>query len=987
MSSQLDRTFAAVVFDWDGTAVPDRRAGAAPLRRLVHQLTEIGVELVVVSGTHVGNLDGQLAARPSGPGGLHFCTNRGSEVFRVDASGPVLLERRVATPEEDRALDRAAELALTELQQHGLAAEVVASRLNRRKIDLLPEPAWSDPPKAEIARLVDHVQRRLERHGLDGLTAAVELAQRAASHAGLRQARVTTDAKHVEIGLTDKSDSMRWAVHHLEDLGITGGLVLVVGDEMGPLGRAPGSDGLLLVEGTERAVAVSVGVEPEGVPPRVLHLGGGPSRFLQLLRDQRDRDREGRVPSVDEDDAWVLRLPVDALQQRVHEALLTLSDGVVGTRGTLEELGEGRPSVLAAGVYDGGNSAEQLLAGPSWTAVGPHRPVTGGDDDLRLLDLRTGLLLRRSAAAAGMTSARFASITRPGVVAMRCESAEPIRAGPPLRPPEGVASVVHHDKARPPWVRVLSSVSGGITAAGSQRVRAPRSSLPWRLERICAYVADPRHAPPTRAASDRLRAARDEGFSPLLRAQREAWARRWSDATVSVVGDPESEQALRFALFHLLGSASAGREAAVGARGTSGPAYSGHVFWDADVFVLPALAAIAPTAARAVVDYRYHRLDAARLRARAEGREGARFPWESAREGLEAAPRWVETTTGRVAILTGELEEHVVADVAWAALHYARWCGDDGFLRGRATEILRETARYWASRCEAGTDGKRHVRGVIGPDEYHVRVDDNAFTNVMARWNLRQAAQLCGDVDDAERAGWLQVADALVDGYDPMTGRYEQFVGYDELEPIRVADVAAPPVAADMLLGAERVTGSRVIKQPDVLMLHLLVPDEVAPGSLAPNLEHYEPFTAHGSSLSPAVQAALLARAGRADEALRWFTIAGSMDLHDLTGTTAAGLHLATMGGLWQALAFGFLGLRVSRGALVVSPCLPQTWELVTLRMRVGGRRVVVRCAQDHASVEAEGPLQVVGSDGELVAADRCALLRADDGTWTARAS
>ena len=198
-----------------------------------------------------------------------------------------------------------------------------------------------------------------------------------------------------------------------------------------------------------------------------------------------------------------------------------------------------------------------------------------------------------------------------------------------------------------------------------------------------------------------------------------------------------------------------------------------------------------------------------------------------------------------------------------------------------------ETARYWASRVRIDANGRAHIYGVIGPDEYHEPVDDNAFTNGMARWNLRRAAAVTGD---AEAADWLRLADVLVDGYDPATRRYEQFAGYFGLEPLIVADVAPRrPVAADLLLGRDRVRASQVLKQADVLMLHYLVPDEVRPDSLEPNLDFYEPRTAHGSSLSPAVHAALLARAGRMTDALTALRIAARIDLDDLTGTTASG--------------------------------------------------------------------------------------------------
>jgi trehalose/maltose hydrolase-like predicted phosphorylase len=241
-------------------------------------------------------------------------------------------------------------------------------------------------------------------------------------------------------------------------------------------------------------------------------------------------------------------------------------------------------------------------------------------------------------------------------------------------------------------------------------------------------------------------------------------------------------------------------------------------------------------------------------------------------------------------------------------------------------------------------------------------VDDNAFTNVMARWNLRRAAELDGDT--AERARWLRVADALVDGYDSMSGFYEQFAGFFLLEPLVIADVAPRrPIAADLLLGRERTEGAQVLKQADVLMLHHLVPDEVAPGSLLANLDFYEPRTAHGSSLSPAIHASLLARAGRFREALRALRVAARIDLDDLTGTTASGLHLAAMGGLWQALAFGFAGIRPRGETLVVEPHLPPEWGALELRLCFRGVRLRIRI--DRRGVE-------------LVAGDELVLHRRD---------
>jgi trehalose/maltose hydrolase-like predicted phosphorylase len=172
-------------------------------------------------------------------------------------------------------------------------------------------------------------------------------------------------------------------------------------------------------------------------------------------------------------------------------------------------------------------------------------------------------------------------------------------------------------------------------------------------------------------------------------------------------------------------------------------------------------------------------LTAARAHAQRTGRRGARFPWESADSGADVTPTSGYLGGRVVPILTGELEEHVTADVAWAAAHYAEWCDDRSFLARAVAPLLMDTARYWASRCRVDPEGRAHIDRVIGPDEYHDSVDDNAYTNVMARWNLRAAAAVAGHSGSAasESRQWLKLAAQIVDGYDPSTGRYEQFAG------------------------------------------------------------------------------------------------------------------------------------------------------------------------------------------------------------------
>jgi trehalose/maltose hydrolase-like predicted phosphorylase len=661
------------------------------------------------------------------------------------------------------------------------------------------------------------------------------------------------------------------------------------------------------------------------------------------------------------DPQWCLEItdPPTA-HERVVEALMALSNGTIGTRGSVEEpTAESTPLVVVTGVYDESADTPTLLPGPRWTSVdlGGRRAL----HDRRILDMRSGALWRHAVFADGeMHTLRFVSLARPLTAALRVSSTVPVD-GPPLDVdglPGANATV---------WegchlASTLASAGGSIAAACDETRSAdgPRTTL----ERIVTFAAEPARPVSMREACDARGAATEVGFEGLLAEHRAAWADRWDGALVSIDGDPETERLVRLALFHVLGAAPCEGEAAVGARGLTGLSYAGHVFWDADVFVLPALAATLPEAARSMIEYRIRRLGAAEDRAALRGHPGASFPWESARTGDDVTPRGcVDQETGEFrAYLTGLQEEHITADVPWSMWAYAAWTGDDALLQGAGASVTIEAARYWTSRAVFDDAGAAHIRGVIGPDEYHEDVDDNAFTNVMARWTLRAAAALGdrhGRVHGYERARWLALADALVDGYDSGTGIYTEFSGFDELDPILISEMAEPPVAADLLLGREIVQSSQIVKQPDVLMLHHMVPQEVHPGSLVPNLEHYAPRTAHGSSLSPAIVASLMARADRADQALALFDTAARIDVEDLTGMTAGGIHLATMGGLWQAVALGFAGLSPGPTALRIEPHLPARWRRLNLRVQFRGVRVDLELEAERVTIRPDGEVRV----------------------------
>ena len=705
-----------------------------------------------------------------------------------------------------------------------------------------------------------------------------------------------------------------------------------------------------------------------GIAPASVLIAGPDEPLEDLVARQLRHRAEGALPAVDSIPGWCLQVDGDpaAGGERILAGLLTLSNGTVGVRGDLEDRGDGSTRlVLVAGAYGtGADGLVRPLPAPVFTDLG------ASDDPRacrRVLDLHSGILERRGAPS-GLRSVRIVSVTDPTVAALRAEDDRPADAWPvPLGPPPPSALAAEHTFIGPAgdgptWTAETVGDRGSVTAAASQRVWALGAGT--RMERIVSYAA---HHPPSEATCIAPDASRSHAFDQLLTAHRSEWARRWSLADIEIRGDPRSQLAVRHALFHLLSCAATVDEATVGARGLTGLAYAGHVFWDTDVFVLPALAATIPDAARAVLQYRVNRLPAARRRAIALRLPGARFPWESADSGEEATPVSTRDTEGRIVpIRTGDHAEHINADIAWAALHYVDWTGDRAFVEGPGRALVVDTARYWQGRVRRDPAGRGHLYGVVGPDEYHEVVDDNAFTNGMARWHLQQAATLLREDGELREAELLDdTAASLVTGHDATTGRHEQHAGYWALDDLLIGDVAEPPVAADVLLGRAAVRRSQVIKQPDVLMLHHLLPDQVPPGSLAADLEHAVPRTAHGSSLSPAIVAALLARAGRPDDAMPLFDMAARLDLDDLTGTTAAGLHLATMGGVWQAIVRGFAGIRPTREGLRIDPHLPRRWDSLCIRLSFRGVALQITIDHEHLLVDSDEPVPLV-IEGEI---------------------
>ena len=706
------------------------------------------------------------------------------------------------------------------------------------------------------------------------------------------------------------------------------------------------------------------------------------------------------------------------------EGALAVVNGYLGTRAAVEEGGgASTPATLLNGVFDATSPASaeaaatpdrplliapttELVVAPDWSRLrlevdGAPLTLDAAEvvDHRRTLDLRRGLLLREwRLRAAGRTtrlrSLRFASLDDRHLLGQALELVAEDWSGPvtvetvvdgDVTNDNGVRHLVGHRTRRVEGGLLLETrtagqgvavclaasttlVGGGVAAEdrpGERALvhRARFEATPgraWRLDKLVAVVTGRDHPDPAARAAERLRRATAAGLPEALRRSSAAWAGRWATADVEVTGDPELQRDVRFALYHLIGSANPDdAHAAPGARSLTGEKYRGHVFWDTDTFVLPFFVFTHPRTARAMLAYRHHTLPAARAIAAAAGWRGAAYAWESADSGQDVTPAWYVTSTGdRRPILTGEQEHHLGADIGFAVRQYWTATGDEAFLLDEGAEMLVELARFWASRAEPGDDGRWHVRRVIGPDEYHEDVDDNAYTNQLAAWLLDQAAELADrlaarhpdrwrslratlDLDDGEPAAWRAVAAGLVDGFDPATGLIEQHRGFHRLEEVDLAALRSPTASGEAALGWGRLNRLKVIKQADVVLLLALLGERFPRAVQKANFDYYEPLTVHDSSLSPAVYALVAARLGDLATAERYLRRATRLDLDLDRGVTAAGgVHIAALGGLWQALVLGFGGMTVAGDQPRFAPHVPASWG--SLRFRVRWRGVLL---------------------------------------------
>jgi alpha,alpha-trehalose phosphorylase len=500
--------------------------------------------------------------------------------------------------------------------------------------------------------------------------------------------------------------------------------------------------------------------------------------------------------------------------------------------------------------------------------------------------------------------------------------------------PDGLAT---HNEVFPD----LARMSVTTTLAPDERLEVVKYlGYGWSAQRSVPAIRD--------QVAAAITGARQTGWDGLLAEQRAFLDTFWTGADVEVEGDAELQQAVRFALFHVMQAGARAERRPIPAKGLTGNGYDGHCFWDTEMFVLPVLTYTVPHAAADELRWRCSTLAPARERASQLGLAGAAFPWRTI-HGEECSAYWP----------AGTAAFHINADIADAVIRYVDATGDDDFEAAAGLHLLVETARLWRSLGHHDSAGAFRIDGVTGPDEYSAIADNNVYTNLMAARNLRGAAAAAErhpaaakelGVDVEEMASWRDAAAAMLIPYDEHLGVHPQSEGFTEHA---VWDFAATPADHYPLLlhyPYYDLYRKQVVKQADLVLAMHLRGDAFTPEQKLRNFDYYEALTVRDSSLSACTQAVMAAEVGHLDLALDYTGEAALMDVHDLEHNTRDGLHMASLAGSWIALVAGFGGMRDHGGELAFTPRLPEQLTRLTFGVLHRGRRLRVAVTDDAAT-------------------------------------
>jgi alpha,alpha-trehalose phosphorylase len=720
-------------------------------------------------------------------------------------------------------------------------------------------------------------------------------------------------------------------------------------------------------------------------------------------------------------DPWVVReraLDLDRLAQT--ESVFSLGNGHIGLRGNLDE-GEpsGLPGTYLNGFYEtrplpyaeagygypeGGQTVVDVTNGKIFRLLVDDEPLDLRYGTLhaheRLLDLRTGLLHRSLtwSSPGGRTvrvrSTRMVSLVEraimgieyvvevlddPARIVVQSELVAneelPQRSGDPrvaaaldhpLRSLEHdvrdsvvylahetrrsklrIATLMRHLWEGPEGTEVSSDSFDDVGRTTFIAGLAPGEEL--RIVKLVAYGwSSVRSVPALRdQVGAAVAAAAHTGWDGLKAEQRAYLDRYWAQADVVVEGDDEIQQAVRFSMFHVLQAGARAEGRAIPAKGLTGPGYDGHAFWDTETFVLPVLTYTLPRAAADALRWRQSILPAARERAAQLGLEGAAFPWRTI-AGEECSAYWP----------AGTAAFHIGADVADAVRRYILTSGDRAFERATGVELLVATARLWMSLgWFHGASGEFRIDGVTGPDEYSAVSNNNVYTNLMAKRNLRFAADVVGrhpdvasDVGPDEVASWRRAADRMRVPWDAALGVHPQADAYTERERWDFDSTGADAYPLMLHYPYFDLYRRQVVKQADLVMALFACGDEFTDAEKVADFEYYEAVTVRDSSLSAAVQSIVAAETGHLDLAYDYWGEAALMDLLDLEHNTGDGVHIAALAGAWLAAVNGFGGMRDFDDRLRFRPQLPAALTRLAFTICWDGGRLSVGITPGEAT-------------------------------------
>jgi len=496
-----------------------------------------------------------------------------------------------------------------------------------------------------------------------------------------------------------------------------------------------------------------------------------------------------------------------------------------------------------------------------------------------------------------------------------------------------------------------------------------------RIDKLSAFMTDKDKgsegttlASLTQKSIMALRNAHELGYEKLLKESSDLWNEQvWDEAPITIESEDDYDQlAIRFAQYHLrIMTPYHDNQVSIPAKGLTGEGYKGHVFWDTEIFMLPYYTYQHPSIARNILEYRYITLSGARKKAKENGFRGAMFPWESAlKDDGEVTPIWgaVDIVTGESTVIwSGFIEQHITSDIVFAVLQYYKITGDEEFMIKYGYEIIFDTAVFWISRLEFDeVDQQYHINDVVGPDEYKEHVDDNAFTNHMAHFNIISAIEYFQKLSaqnepwfvelrnrlelDVDTQEWEDKASKMYLPKENEFGIIPQDRTYLEKEIIDLEPYKSQKQVGSLFrkYNLDQVNEIQVSKQADVMIMFYLLEDRFKLETKKKCWEYYEPKTLNDSSLSLSTHSILANDMGNPQLSYDLFRKAAQIDLGPNMKSSDEGIHAASLGGIWQCTVNGFGGVRLINNQLRISPSLPKTWRSLSFNLSYRGSKIQV---------------------------------------------